>query len=49
MLLVGGFLLGRGSFVALILLWNSRAWSLRDNCLGTLLISGGLAISMMSG
>jgi hypothetical protein len=49
LLLVGGFVVGVGWVAGLILLWNSRAWTLRDKWIGTLLIPGGLATSVVIG
>jgi hypothetical protein len=49
LLLFGGFLFGVGWVVGVILLWNSRAWKTRDKVLGTLLIPGGLAVSVLLG
>ena len=43
LLLVGGFLLGVGWFVGVVLLWSSRIWTLRDKLIGTLVLPGGLA------
>lgn len=43
LLLFGGFILGVGWFVGIILLWTSRVWRLRDKILGTLVFPGGLA------
>ena len=49
MLLLGGFILGLGWFAGLILLWNSRAWTTRDKWIGTLVVPGGLATSVIIG
>jgi hypothetical protein len=49
MLLFGGFLFGVGWLVGLFLLWRSRAWSIRDKWIGTLVIPGGLATSVFIG
>lgn len=43
LLLVGGFALGVGWIVGVILLWVSDTWRTRDKLLGTLLLPGGLA------
>jgi hypothetical protein len=43
LLLAGGFLMGIGWIVGLVLLWSSRAWSVREKLVGTLLVPGGLA------
>lgn len=47
LLLLGGFILGLGWFAGLILLWSSRAWTTRDKWIGTLVIPGGLATSVV--
>lgn len=44
LLLVGGFLLLIGWIVGVVLLWTSRAWTLRDKLIGTLVLPGGLAL-----
>ena len=44
LLLVGGFLLGVGWFVGVVLLWSSRIWTLRDKLIGTLVVPGGLSL-----
>ena len=49
LLLFGGFILGVGWFAGLFLLWDSRAWTTRDKVLGTLVIPGGLATSVLLG
>jgi hypothetical protein len=49
LLLLGGFILGVGWFAGLILLWNSRAWAMRDKWIGTLVVPGGLATSVVIG
>jgi hypothetical protein len=46
LLLFGGFLVGLGWIVGLILLWSSRAWTTRDKWIGTLVIPGGLAMAV---
>jgi hypothetical protein len=43
LLLLGGFVIGIGWLVGLILLWSSRAWTTVDKLIGTLVIPGGLA------
>jgi hypothetical protein len=43
LLLFGGFLFFVGWVAGLILLWSSRAWSVRDKLIGTLIVPGGLA------
>ena len=49
LLLLGGFLLGLGWLAGLMLLWTSKAWTTRDKWLGTLVIPGGLATSLLIG
>jgi uncharacterized membrane protein len=49
LLLFGGFIVGVGWFVGLILLWGSRAWTTRDKWIGTLVIPGGLATGVFIG
>jgi hypothetical protein len=43
----GGFIFVVGWFVGLVLLWSSRAWSVRDKWIGRLLIPGGLATTVL--
>ena len=47
LLLFGAFAFGVGWVVGAVLLWNSRAWSLRQKLLGTLVWPGGLVLPMM--
>ena len=49
LLLFGGFIVGIGWFVGLVLLWGSRAWTTRDKWIGTLVIPGGLATGVFIG
>jgi hypothetical protein len=42
---LGGFALGIGWLVGLILLWSSRLWTTRDKLIGTLIVPGGLALA----
>jgi hypothetical protein len=49
LLLFGGFILGVGWFAGVILLWSSRAWTMRDKWIGTLVVPGGLATSVLIG
>ncbi len=49
LLLVGGFIFYVGWLVGLVLLWSSRAWSVKDKWIGTLLIPGGLATGLLVG
>jgi hypothetical protein len=43
LLLFGGFIAGFGWLAGVVLLWTSRAWTVREKCIGTLLVPGGLA------
>ncbi len=45
LLLVGGFILGVGWIVGVVLLWSSTIWTIRDKLIGTLIFPGGLAAS----
>jgi len=45
LLLIGGFLFVFGWLVGVVLLWSSRAWTLRDKLIGTLVVPGGFAFS----
>ena len=49
LLLFGGFIFGVGWLVGLVLLWSSRAWTTRDKWIGTLVVPGGLATSVIVG
>jgi hypothetical protein len=49
LLLFGGFIFGIGWLAGLVLLWNSRVWTTRDKLIGTLVVPGGLAISLPAG
>jgi hypothetical protein len=49
LLLAGGFIFGLGWVAGLVLLWSSRAWTTRDKWIGTLVIPGGLATSVLIG
>jgi hypothetical protein len=44
LLLVGGFIVGIGWVIGLVLLWSSPVWRTREKWLGTLVIPGGLLI-----
>ena len=46
---LGGFIVGLGWVAGVILLWASRAWTTRDKWLGTLVVPGGLATSLIIG
>ena len=48
LLLFGGFALGIGWVVGLVLLWSSRAWSTLDKLVGTFVLPGGLAGSYVA-
>jgi hypothetical protein len=43
LVLAGGFVFGIGWFVGIVLLWTSPVWRVRDKLVGTLLVPGGLA------
>ena len=45
---LGGFLVGVGWIVAVVLLWSSRAWTTRDKWIGTLVIPGGIATGVVA-
>jgi hypothetical protein len=49
LLLLGGFVVGVGWVAGLVLLWTSRAWTVRDKWIGTLVVPGGLATSVLIG
>ncbi len=49
LLLIGGFIFAVGWVAGLVLLWSSRAWTTRDKWIGTLVIPGGLATSVLIG
>jgi len=49
LLLLGGFIFGIGWFIGLVLLWSSRSWTTRDKWIGTLVVPGGLATSVLVG
>jgi hypothetical protein len=49
LLLFGGFIFGVGWIAGLVLLWSSRAWTTRDKWIGTLVLPGGLATSVLIG
>jgi len=46
LLLLGGFVVGVGWIVGVILLWSSAVWTRRDKLVGTFLVPGGLATSL---
>jgi hypothetical protein len=47
LLLVGGFIMGVGWLVGVVLLWSSSVWNTRDKVIGTLVLPGGLALSVL--
>jgi hypothetical protein len=47
LLLLGGFALGVGWLLGLILLWGSRTWATKDKLIATLILPGGLAGSLV--
>ena len=47
LLLFGGFLVLIGWIAGAILLWTSRAWNTRDKLIGTLIVPGGLASTVV--
>lgn len=47
LLLLGGLFAGLGWLVGVIFLWGSRAWTTRDKWIGTLVLPGGLAGSLL--
>jgi hypothetical protein len=47
LLLFGGFIFVVGWFAGVVLLWSSRRWTTRDKLIGTLIIPGGLATSLV--
>jgi hypothetical protein len=46
LLLGGGFLFVVGWIVGVFMLWSSKAWTVRDKLIGTLVIPGGLATAV---
>ena len=44
LLLFGGFIAGFGWLVGVLLLWISRAWTVREKLIGTLVVPGGLLL-----
>jgi len=47
LLLFGGLLAMVGWFVGVVLLWRSHVWSAREKVIGTLLVPGGLATTVL--
>jgi len=48
LLLLGGFLAGVGWVAGAVMLWSSRAWSMREKLIGTLLVPGGLGAAVFA-
>jgi hypothetical protein len=48
LLLAGGFIAGIGWLAGVVLLWSSRAWNTRDKLIGTLVLPGGLCVSVVA-
>jgi uncharacterized membrane protein len=46
LLLIGGFVFVVGWLVGVVLLWTSKIWTLRDKLIGTLVVPGGLFLSV---
>ncbi len=46
LLLFGAFVFGIGWIVGLVLLWTSRAWTVWDKLIGSLIPPGGLAVTL---
>lgn len=44
---LGGFAVGIGWLVGLVLLWSSRLWTTRDKLIGTLIVPGGIATALL--
>ena len=44
LLLFGGFIAGFGWLAGALLLWTSRAWTVREKLVGTLVVPGGLLL-----
>jgi hypothetical protein len=44
---LGGFAFGVGWLVGLILLWSSRLWTTREKLIGTLVVPGGIATTLL--
>jgi hypothetical protein len=47
LLLFGAFVAGVGWVVGVVLLWRSRAWTTRDKLIGTLVLPGGLLVTVV--
>ncbi len=44
---LGGFAFGVGWLVGLVLLWSSRLWTIREKLIGTLIVPGGIATTLL--
>lgn len=44
---LGGFAFGAGWVVGLVLLWSSRLWTTREKLIGTLIVPGGIATTLL--
>jgi hypothetical protein len=44
---LGGFAFGVGWLVGLVLLWSSRLWTTREKLIGTLIVPGGIATTLL--
>jgi hypothetical protein len=47
LVLIGGFFLGIGWIVGVVLLWRSKSWTVTDKLIGTLLWPGGLVTGLI--
>ena len=44
---LGGFAIGVGWLVGVVLLWSSRLWTTREKLIGTLIVPGGIATALL--
>jgi hypothetical protein len=44
---LGGFAFGVGWLIGLVLLWSSRLWTTREKLIGTLIVPGGIATTLL--
>jgi hypothetical protein len=44
---LGGFAFGVGWLVGVVLLWTSRLWTIREKVIGTLIVPGGIATTLL--
>jgi hypothetical protein len=44
---LGGFVFGVGWLIGLVLLWSSRLWTAREKLIGTLIVPGGIASTLL--